>query len=41
MCRKAGLTLGEQRAKELLIELGTAFPFISKLVALSALRDTD
>lgn len=38
MCRKAGLTLGEQRSSELLIELGTAFPFIAERVAVSALR---
>ncbi len=38
MCRKAGLTLGAERAKELLIELGTAFPFIPERVGMSALR---
>lgn len=30
MCRKADLTLGEQRSKELLTELGAAFPFIAE-----------
>jgi hypothetical protein len=38
MCRKAGLRMGEQRAKELLVELGTAFPFIALRVGESALR---
>ena len=38
MCRKAGLVLGEQRSKELLVELGAAFPFIPERVAHSALR---
>ncbi len=38
MCRKAGLKMGEQRAKELLVELSEAFPFIGERVALSALR---
>ncbi|MDE2471084.1 MAG: hypothetical protein KGL35_20650 [Bradyrhizobium sp.] len=38
MCRKAGLTMGEQRSRELLTELGTAFPFIPERVAKSALR---
>jgi hypothetical protein len=40
MCRKAGLRLGEQRAQELLIELGTAFTFIPRRVGLAALRST-
>ncbi len=35
MCRKAKLTLAEQRCSELLIELDTAFP---GLAARSALR---
>lgn len=38
MCRKAGLSMGEQRSKDLLVELGTAFPFIPERVGLSALR---
>lgn len=38
MCRKAGLAIAEQRSKELLTELGTAFPFLGERVALSALR---
>jgi hypothetical protein len=38
MCRKAGLCGGETRSKELLVELGTAFPFIPERIALSALR---
>ena len=36
MTRKAGLTLAMQRSQELLIELGTAFPFIPERVARSA-----
>ena len=38
ICRAAGLTLAEQRSKELMIELGTAFPFIPERVGQSALR---
>jgi hypothetical protein len=38
MCRKAGLSLGEVRAKELLIEMGNAFPFIMKMIAKDILR---
>jgi hypothetical protein len=38
MCRAAGLELGEKRAKDLLTELGTAFPFIAERVGRSALR---
>jgi hypothetical protein len=34
MCKKAGLTMGEQRSKELLIELDTAFPGLSGRSAL-------
>ena len=41
MCRKAGLTLAVQRSKELLLELGTAFPFIAERVGASALRTED
>lgn len=37
-CRKARLEMGAQRAKELLVELGTEFPFIPERVAVSALR---
>ena len=39
MCQKAGLALGEQRAKELLSEIGTAFPFVPERVGRSALRE--
>jgi hypothetical protein len=38
MCRKAGLLTGELRSNELLVELGTAFPFIAERVGRSALR---
>ena len=38
MCRKAGLVLGERRAKEILFEMGTAFPFIAVRVGSSLLR---
>lgn len=38
MCRKAKLTLGEQRAQELIKEMGEAFPFIGQRVGLSILR---
>jgi len=41
MCRKAGLVLGEQRSRELLFELGTAFPFVPERVGRSALRGDD
>lgn len=34
LCKKAGLGLAEQRAKELLIELDTAFPGLAGRVAL-------
>ena len=40
MCRKVNLKLAEQRAHDLLGELGTAFPFIGERVGLSALRET-
>jgi hypothetical protein len=38
MCRKAGLTMGTERASDLLKEMGEAFPFIGERVGLSALR---
>ena len=38
MCRKAELTMGEQRAGEMLTELGEAFPFIGERIGRSALR---
>lgn len=38
MCRKAGLVLGAQRSKELMIELGTAFPFIPERIGKEMLR---
>lgn len=34
LCRKAGLTLGEQRSKDLLVELGAAFPHLAARAAL-------
>ena len=40
MCRKAGLKMAEDRASELLMELGMAFPFIPERVGLSALRES-
>lgn len=41
MCRKAGLTMGAERSQELLVELGTVFPFIARKGALSALRQVE
>ena len=41
MFRKAGLELGVQRSKELLIELGTEFPFIAEMVISEALREQE
>lgn len=38
MCRAARLKLAETRAKELLVEMGTAFPFLTERIAKSALR---
>jgi len=40
MCHKAGLNIGAKRSKELLLELGEAFPFIGERVAKSTLRKT-
>jgi hypothetical protein len=40
MCRKANLGLAVERSSELLVELGTAFPFIPVLIAQSALRES-
>jgi hypothetical protein len=41
MCKKAGLVLAEQRAKELLIELDAAFPGLAGRAALREFSDTD
>jgi hypothetical protein len=37
MCRKAGLTMGADRASDLLKEMGEAFPFIPERVGLSSI----
>lgn len=38
MCRKVGLTLAVKRSQELLVELGTKFPFIPERIAMETLR---
>lgn len=38
MCRKAGLALAVKRSQELLVELGTEFPFVVKRVGMASLR---
>lgn len=40
MCKKAGLSLAEKRATELLIEMGNAFPSFAGRSALRALSTT-
>lgn len=38
MCRKVGLTMAVERSRELIKEMGEAFPFIAERVGRSALR---
>jgi hypothetical protein len=39
MCARARLDAGARRSSELLVELGTAFPFLGERVGKSALRE--